>query len=363
MANTLYDLLNPKKEEEEKLFSSPEDAATYVPPLPPEAPEVPETFRAPAEKAAPVIEQAPVIPEAPKAPSISSQLEDLLAERKRAIADAEQRQWKADLIAGLAGQVGNIVGGAQAMNTKAAVVPTQISVKAPDILSRVESKYKPELEAVMEKYKLLQKAQQDAAEAKLRKEEKAETAEERAYQRQLDRDLKERMFGEAQSYREERGDRLSDKQTEQLSGYNSTLASLERAKTMKKGIDTGPVAGRLNSIASKLGIDDPDVTALKVEALNTVAERIKELSGTASSEKETERLQITLPSMNDSDSVFDKKLAEAEKRIKEASKIRMEDFKKQGKNVSAFEKAPTNETKTVNGVSYKKVPGGWEKVK
>lgn len=142
--------------------------------------------------------------------------------------------------------------------------------------------------------------------------------------------------GENVELRKEALYRPSDKQVEALDSYDQTLASLFRTKDLATGVETGPIADFRNMAASKLGIDDPKVTALRSQTIDTLAERIKALSGTAASEAEAGRLRITLPNLKDSHEVFIKKLEEAEKRVKEAREIRIKSLTKQGKNVEAF---------------------------
>lgn len=328
----------------------------------------------PAPMAEIPVESAPEMPQM-REESQLQRLERLAGElqqnRARELEDANRRQMYQDMISGVNSNIGLMVGGAQAMNTKAAVQAPKVGeIKQRDLAGEVDKRYKIDQTALMDKYKALLKAQNDAA--KLAKGGDDWYKQAMIEERRADRALRQDMFDRGQDYREVKGDRLSDKQTDQLAGYNTTLAALRRAQELKKNIDTGPLAGRLNKAASVVGIDDPDTTALRVQVLDTVAERIKELSGTAASEREADRLNITLPGMNDSDEVFNRKLQDAEKRIKEAQQIRTDYFKKQGKDVSPFSPSENNtsapsviirrDPKTGRSVRYDAVtkkPLGW----
>jgi hypothetical protein len=138
-------------------------------------------------------------------------------------------------------------------------------------------------------------------------------------------------------------DRPSDKQTEGLDAYAQARQSLARVKELKKDIDTGPLADLRNAAATKVGINDPNVTALRTEILDTLASKIKALSGTAANEAEVKRLAVTLPQMNDNDTVFNRQVEDALTRLNEAEQIRIKSLEKQGKNVENF-KAPETST-------------------
>jgi hypothetical protein len=158
--------------------------------------------------------------------------------------------------------------------------------------------------------------------------------------------------GENVELRKEAMYRLSDKQADEINNYDETLSSLFRTKDLKTGLETGPISEFRNIVASKIGIDDPRVSALRAQTVDTLAERINALSGTAASAQEVARLKGTLPSLGDSNEVFLRKLEDAETRIKEAREIRLKTFAKQGKNVEAFKEI----SKPVSQESTSEVP-------
>lgn len=133
-------------------------------------------------------------------------------------------------------------------------------------------------------------------------------------------------------------DELSEKQIESLEGYDQTLNSLHRIYNtkMKDDIKTGPLADLRNYAAKKIGIDDPKVSALRAELVDVLAERIKTLSGLAVTDKEFERLQVTLPGLGDKPETFEKLYKDAVKRIEEAKMIREAHIYAGGKDVGSY---------------------------
>lgn len=313
--------------------------------------------RAPAVMPSPRVNRAPAsIQESPeeaaqaKPETDIQRLERLMSglndQRRKDIDDAASRQLKGNLINALASNIGNIVGGAQAMNTKASVTPAKVQgIELPDLQAIVEKKYKPEQEQLMAQYKALKDANQPMTE--YQRQMLAGMAEQRDIQRLNAQNAMER-FGKThdrlltkQEWQEQEKNELSDKQTDALTAYDDTKAAFARIKSAKEKIDTGPFASKRNQLASAVGVDDPDVTSLKAELIDTLAQKIKALSGTAANESEVKRLQVTLPELSDNDKVFERKLADAERRVEEARQIRTEAFRKQGKDPSRFENKPS----------------------
>jgi hypothetical protein len=83
-------------------------------------------------------------------------MRELNEERKRETADASDRKFKADIFKVLGDNIGGIVGGAQAMNTKAAVNPIKTQgYDVGDLVGGVEKKFAGDREALMDQYKQL----------------------------------------------------------------------------------------------------------------------------------------------------------------------------------------------------------------
>jgi hypothetical protein len=218
---------------------------------------------------------------------------------------------------------------------------------SPDIAADLKSKR----EDLLAQYKLLSKGNQEITpyqKAFLAMKEKDQTLREQSQQGTQGR------HEDTLGFKTEQRDRLSDKQLEAADAFSQTLRSLERVKALKEGIDTGPVADIRNQMAGKAGINDPNVTALRTEILDTLASKIKALSGTAASEAEVKRLAVTLPQVSDNDEVFNRQLEDAMNRVKEAEQLRMESYKKQGKNVESFQAPTTIQSKDQKALDWAK---------
>lgn len=87
---------------------------------------------------------------------IHTSLEKLREDYKKAQDDARSRQMKAEMFAAVGNNIGNIVGGAQAMNTKAAVTPTKMhKIEVGDLLAQVDSGHKIDTESLLSEFKRL----------------------------------------------------------------------------------------------------------------------------------------------------------------------------------------------------------------
>lgn len=152
-------------------------------------------------------------------------------------------------------------------------------------------------------------------------------------------------FKRSQDFKEAEKQEISDKQTEQLAGYDEALGLLSDAVDMKADTDTGFITNISDKMRSMVGKQDVKVSDLKMTIGETLAQKVKALSGTAVSDKEREFIEsISLPSINDDDKQFNAKLKRAIETLEKAKKNRIEAYKKQGKDPSAFEdKTKSNE--------------------
>ena len=74
-----------------------------------------------------------------------------------------------------------------------------------------------------------------------------------------------------------------------------------------------------------------------------LVQKVKALSGTAVSDQERALIsQISLPSIKDDDAIFKAKLKRAMDTIEKAKQVRIDSFKKQGKDPSKFEANSAN---------------------
>jgi len=145
-------------------------------------------------------------------------------------------------------------------------------------------------------------------------------------------------FKRSQDFRETEKQEISDKQTDQLAGYDEALSLLSDAGDFKKDVDTGFATNLSDKVRTFFGTQDVGVSDLKMAIGETLSQKVKSLSGTAASDKEREFIkQISLPTINDDDDVFKAKLKRALDTIEKAKQVRIDSFKKQGKDPSAFE--------------------------
>ncbi len=181
------------------------------------------------------------------------------------------------------------------------------------------------------------------------------------------------LRGEKFVHAKKEKDEPSPTDVRMVGGYNEAIGLLGEIKKdkMEKGIDTGPIANVRNFLAGKVGIDDPKVSTLKQSLVDTLAGKVKTLSGTAASDKERAFLKFSLPAMSDNDEQFIAKLDQAVKNLELAKKAKLDAIQAGGRDVRALQTGaeqevtniPKNETKVVGGVTYEKTQGGWKKVK
>lgn len=98
-------------------------------------------------------------------------MRDLNEERKREMEDASSRKFKADIFKIIGDNVGGLVGGAQAMNTKAAVNPIKTQgYDVGDLVGQVERKFAGDREALMDQYKQLLSARDRSEQRKFQQD-------------------------------------------------------------------------------------------------------------------------------------------------------------------------------------------------
>lgn len=94
-------------------------------------------------------------------------MRELNEERNREREEAASRQMKANIFKAITDNVGNIVGGAQAMNTKASVNPVQVKGFDPgDLVAGVDKKFSGDREALLDQYKQLLNARDKSEQRK-----------------------------------------------------------------------------------------------------------------------------------------------------------------------------------------------------
>lgn len=303
--------------------------------------------------------------------------QELQTNRAKELDDAGRRQMYQDILSGVNSNLGLIVGGAQAMNTKASVTPAKAGeIKQRDFAKEVSERYKGDQEAMLERYKTLVKAQQDAAGISDYQKQRLELERERlGLQRDMEQGKGSRFY-DALGFRKEEKNELSDKQTESMSSFGKVEGLLNdiKGRTAKFKNKLGPYASVIESKKSLVpGLqEDPDFAAFRATVSDQLSQYIKSLSGLTVSDKERQALLTAVPTVGDKYDVFNSKLAEMEKRLagyKSAELAAAKEFQgKMPKNVSAQTQAPSQDViirrdpKTGRNVKYDaqtKKPLGW----
>lgn len=168
------------------------------------------------------------------------------------------------------------------------------------------------------------------------------------------RDKKENRLAQNQGFKQKEKQEISDKQSEELFGYDSALESLDSVLEMKESVDTGLFANMTEAIKDYTGKGGIPFSNLRTELGENLLAKVKQLSGTAASDTERAVIAtISLPSLKDDDNEFIAKIVNAKKILERAKKLRIENYKKQGKNPEAFESG-----KIDPGVVKMKAPNG-----
>ena len=200
---------------------------------------------------------------------------------------------------------------------------------------------------------LVQKMKTDAEKYRLAQQDKRIAQADRRLEQGDEKEKgKQQRFDRAQDFKEKEKQELSDKQTEQLADYDNALELLADADKFKKNVDTGFVTNMSDKMRSYVGKGDIAVSDLKMAIGETLAQKVKSLSGTAVSDQERKFIsEISLPTINDDDEEFKAKLKRAVDTINKAKQARIDAFKKQGKDPSAFE-ANGKQQKSVTKKQY-----------
>lgn len=321
-------------------------------------------------------------PDQPKKESQIERLERMMAElngnRTKDLEDAASRQHRGNLMNALASNIGNIVGGAQAMNTKASVTPPKTQgMQLQDLAGIVERKYKPEQEQLMAQYKALKDANQPMTEYQkamlgMMKSQQDLTARGQEY-------AMERYYGtdgrlrDKQNWTERQKDEYSDAQSKDLIGFDKTdeLLNTIGAKVASGKYDKflGPYASKYENLKTLNPFSegmDPEFAAFQSDTTDTLSQYIKSLSGLTVSDKERDALMTSMPKVGDKPKEYMAKLKATQARLREMKKIEMKKLAEyQGKKgatqggvslgkteVSAFPKqvrnAKTGEVATVS---------------
>lgn len=334
-------------------------------------------------QSAPLTEEAVAAPEAAPEESQLQRLERLSQElqtnRSKELEDANRRQMYQDILSGVNSNIGLMVGGAQAMNTKAAVTPAKAGeIKQRDFAKEVSERYKGDQESMMERYKALLKAQDEAKGISDYQKQRLELDRERlGLMRDIEQGRGSRFYDNL-GFRKEEKNELSDKQVESMSSFAKVEGLLQdiKGRTADFKSKLGPYASKIEAGKSMVpGFqEDPDFAAFRATVSDQLSQYIKSLSGLTVSDKERQALLTAVPTVEDKYDVFNSKLKEMERRLagyKDAELKSAKEFQgkapKKGSSESAAPAPVENviirrDPKTGRNVKYDaatKKPLGW----
>ncbi len=360
MANPFQDILNKilPQEEEKPVVPSQVPFASY-PDMTQAELEVPaESFSAVPSRsiaatpqAAQVTSPAPEKPAAPEAaPQESSvqRLERLMSEMKgnraKEIEDAQSRQLKANVIKGITENLGNVVAGAQAVNTRASVNPRQVKgFDVGDLVSQVDKKYKPEQEQLLAEYKTLQGANKPMTEyQRLMLAHMGKQLE----QSSLNSDRAMERFGKGetrrwdnQDFNQAQKDELSDKQLAADTDIENTLAEIDRTTANAANFKDklGPNIAEIEKAKEgKLGVlvpgkIDPEYVKFRADAKALKGAYQKVISGLTVSDAERKELDSYIPHEGQPYETFVANAQAFKRRVADLKKKTNQGLAKQGK--------------------------------
>lgn len=281
------------------------------------------------------------------ASQLDTKLDDLRNEYQTAKEEAARRQMYAEMIAGLGNNIGTIVAGATAMNTKANVQPVKVAdIKVRDQVGDVDTRYFKDKQALLDKFKALR-------DTSLGAKNYADLLKTNAYLQQgydklnnyNDNRTKDRGITVGkEALKHQENNEVSDKQLESITGFQKTNALLnalsEKAASGKFDKYLGPYASKAENLKELNPLGDgmnTDFAQFQADVTDTLSQYIKSLSGLTVSDKERQTLLTSAPKVGDKPQTFMAKLQATQKRLAEYERLEKEAMKKhQGKNVTGY---------------------------
>jgi hypothetical protein len=135
-----------------------------------------------------------------------------------------------------------------------------------------------------------------------------------------------------------KGDPLTQKQLEVITGYGNALDSLDRLREYKIGIDTGPLSNVQNIAAHAIGQDDPETSTTRAQMNTLVSDVVRVLSGLAASDQEREFIRTQVPNFTDNDPTWDAKMEAYVERVEQMRNRTLSDLAIANKDVAGFER-------------------------
>ena len=153
-----------------------------------------------------------------------------------------------------------------------------------------------------------------------------------------ERGLSRKLSADRLAFAKYSKDEVSDKQVERFTDIAGGIKASSRIAKLVGGVNTGPVKGRSQALASAFGISTKEFEKLKVASGIQLVSFIKKTSGAAVSEPEAKRLQSLIASVNDTPQQFAAKLAEFQKSLRDEYDTTASSIQKlQGKRVVSLD--------------------------
>lgn len=294
----------------------------------------------------------------------SSSLEKLREDYKAAQADASSRQQRAEMFAAIGNNLGNVIGGAQAMNTGASVTPPQLAkTEVKDYTSKVDKNYKTDYEGLIKQYKDLKgggltakdKLYASIAQAQL------DAGANRVNTNVNNIDRNAGIRGVAMQLKEQEKNELSSAEVDKDTEMETTLSEIDRviANAANFKDKLGPNAedyeaakeGRFSSVVP--GKIDPKYVAFRADSKALKGAYQKVISGLTVGVEEAKELNTYVPQVGQPYETF---LANAQTFKRRVSEIRARTNSnlktKQGKNVEGYKQpAPVSAGVMIQGPS------------
>ncbi len=136
------------------------------------------------------------------------------------------------------------------------------------------------------------------------------------------------------------GGALSDLQVKDITNLDRALGTLYKIQALKPSAETGPDTGKLPALrhwaAEWMGVRDPDVAEFKQLIMTRVTDFLHDMSGAAITPQEAKRLMQVMPTMEDDDPVFMRKLQNVVSEAEDLREQTMKNLEAQGKDVGAI---------------------------
>jgi predicted component of type VI protein secretion system len=302
----------------------------------------------------------PTPPSNPTPESPEQRLEGLMnalnAERKKEREDAESRKFKADIFKILGDSAGNIIGGAQAMNTKASVTPIKTQgYDVGDLVGQVDKRFDGDRKALMDQYKYLKSGEiSEKDKAYLDMQEKQYQLGLRRANDSMDRfgqgeERRVKQFDENMKEKQE----LTPAQAKEIKDIDVSIDSLDKLESMKD-FSTGPIAGRVEKVKRFIGASPANKAVLYSQLEMVTSQYGKAISGSAIADAEMERIKNQLPSENDPDDVFAARLLNFKDYLLDSRLRVLDSYQKSGRDVTPLKERKSIEELRANQAGINK---------